>query len=156
MHAWRALRLTVLVLGTGLSSGCFIFGGDTTERVEDASIVRFAERIDDFYRSFENTPLDLRSTFEDPERRAYFASEEDFSAYYASLAAEARRALLRNSTAREVVVDEFRFESEGVAVVDVRFIGKHVRRLRMGDVELPRKDTWRLLEDRWVLSPDKL
>lgn len=152
-----SLGRSVLLLATSLVlSGCFGFGSVDPERVEDPSIVAFAERIDRFYTSFEDIPLDIRATFDDPERRQFFDSEEDFASYYASLAAGARRALLRNSTPRQVVIDEFRFDGVGTATVDVRFVGDHVRQLRIGDVEIPRTDRWQRVDGRWILSPDKL
>jgi len=152
-----AILRRVLLAGMLMSlGGCFLFGGGGEEPVQDPDVVAFAERIDRFYNIFQDTPLDIRATFDNPTLRSYFLSEEDFSAFYASLAAGARRSLLRNATPTRVEIDEFRFESENVAIVDVRFIGRHTRRLRFGEVEIARTDTWRRVDGRWILSPDKL
>lgn len=149
-------RVLSVVLLASVSGGCFFGGATPPEQVTDPGIVRFADRIDRFYRALENTPLDLRLTFEDDALRGFFANEADFSDYYAGLAGEIRAALFRNSTAYAVEVDAFRFPSEGLAVVDVRFRGRHRRRLRFGELELKRQDTWRLQDGRWVVSPAKL
>jgi len=153
----RARYALALVLLSGALVGCGLFrGSPTVEPVNEPQIVRFAERIDRFYRKIENTPLDVRATFEDPELRGYFANEADFASYYASLADSIRRSLFRNSTATRVNIQEFRFESPDVAAVEIVFVGLHVRRLRRGEIELPRRDTWRLVDDRWLLTPAKL
>jgi len=154
--AASAARVLAVCLGIACSSGCFLFRGGGEQSVEDPQVVAFALRIDTFYRLFLNTPLDVRSTFDNPTLRAYFQNQEDFSAFYASLAADARRSLLRNATPLQVEIDGFRFEGDDVALVDVRFVGRHTRRLRFGDVEIARTDTWRRVDGTWLLSPDKL
>jgi len=156
MHVGASVRGVLLAILLLPLSGCFLFGGPSEAPVQDPEVVEFAERIDGFYTIFEDTPLDTRATFDNPALRAFFLNEEDFAAFYASLAAGARRSLLRNATPTRIEIDEFRFESENVAVVDVRFIGRHTRRLRFGEVEIARSDTWRRVDGRWILSPDKL
>jgi hypothetical protein len=149
------VKLAGACLALVLCLGCF-GGGSTTELETDPQILRFAQRIDRFYRLLENLPLDVRLTFEDTALRAYFSDEEQFSAYYASLADQIRRAQFRNSTAQRVDIGPFRFDSDETAVVDVTLIGRHERALRVGELELPRRDTWRLVDGRWMVSPAKL
>ena len=145
-----ALLASLLLLG-----GCS-GGRPTTEPENDPQIVRFAQRIDRFYRLLENLPLDVRLTFDDTALRGYFNDSEQFSAYYASLAGQIRRAQFRNSTALRVDIEEFRFEGDDKAVVVVTLVGRHERALRVGELEVERSDTWRLVDGRWMVSPAKL
>jgi len=139
-------------------SACVWLGGgaERLERVDEADLLAFAQRIDSFYARLEKLPLDSLITFEDKRLRAYFRGEREFSDYYASLAAQVRRAQFRNSRALRIVVREFRFEGEDIAHVDVTLVGEHIRALRPGDIELRRTDVWRRSGGIWSLSPDKL
>jgi hypothetical protein len=149
------VRLAAALAALWLCGACF-GGGSKTELETDPQVLRFAQRIDRFYRQLENLPLDVRLTFEDTSLRAYFSDGEQFSSYYASLADQIRKAQFRNSTAVRVDIGEFRFESDDKAVVELTLVGRHERALRMGELELERRDTWRLVEGRWMVSPAKL
>ncbi len=149
------MRWAAALAALWLCAGCF-GGGSTTETENDPQVLRFAQRIDRFYRQLENLPLDVRLTFEDTSLRAYFSDGQQFSAYYASLADQIRRAQFRNSIALRVDIGGFRFDSDEIAVVDVTLIGRHERALRVGELQLPRRDTWRFIEGRWMVSPAKL
>lgn len=149
------MRFAAALAALWLCAGCF-GGGSTTETETDPQVLRFAQRIDRFYRQLENLPLDVRLTFEDTSLRAYFSDGEQFSAYYASLADQIRKAQFRNSTALRVDIGGFRFEADDKAVVDLTLVGRHERTLRMGELAITRSDTWRLVEGRWMVSPAKL
>jgi hypothetical protein len=110
------VRIAAALAALWLCAGCF-GGGATTETETDPQIVRFAQRIDRFYRQLENLPVDVRLTFEDTSLRAYFSDAQQFSAYYASLADQIRRAQFRNSIAQRVDITGFRFEADDKAVV---------------------------------------
>jgi hypothetical protein len=149
------VRLAAALAALWLCAGCF-GGGAKTELENDEGVLRFAQRIDRFYRLLENLPLDVRLTFEDTGLRAFFSDGEQFSAYYASLADQIRKAQFRNATALRVDIGGFRFESDDTAIVDLTLVGRHERTLRMGELEILRSDTWRLVEGRWMVSPAKL
>jgi hypothetical protein len=149
------VRWAAALAALWLCAGCF-GGGSTTETENDPQVLRFAQRIDRFYRQLENLPLDVRLTFEDTSLRAYFSDGQQFSAYYASLADQIRKAQFRNSTALRVDIGGFRFEADDRAVVDLTLVGRHERTLRVGELEITRTDTWRLVEGRWMVSPAKL
>ena len=119
-------------------------------------MVAFAERIEVFYRSLEDIPLDAEMTYQDEDLRAHFRDETSFADYYASLADQVRRASLRNGRAHRVEIREFRFEGPELARVDVSLYGRHLRGLRFWQIELERTDTWLLEEGAWLLSPEKL
>ena len=149
------MRLAAALAALWICAACF-GGGSTTETETDPGVLRFAQRIDRFYRQLENLPLDVRLTFEDTSLRAYFSDGDQFSAYYASLADQIRRAQFRNATALRVDIGGFRFEGDDKAVVDLTLVGRHERTLRVGELEIMRTDTWRLVEGRWMVSPAKL
>ena len=137
--------------------GCGLFGGGPEpELVADERIVAFGQRIQGFYAELEGQPLDVKSTFEDRKLRDYFANETDFAAYYADLARQIRGRLFRNSIAVRIDIKEFRQQREDQIIVDLTFVGAHQRRLRRGDVEYARQDTWRLQGGTWLLAPERL
>jgi hypothetical protein len=155
MRSW--LALVIIGLATLPAPACLIGGGEAPlEAEQDPKILEFADRIVSFYDSIESIPLDVELTYGNSALRAYFASETDFAAYYASLAAQLRRAQFRNATLDQVSILEFRFDQTGVARVDLRLIGRHERKLRLGELRLPRQDTWQLRNGNWLVSPEKL
>lgn len=129
--------------------------GDEVVEVTDREVLQFAERIDRFYRSFENRAITSLATFEDAELRGYFEDTERFSDYYASLANQVEQAHFRFSRADAVLVREFRFTSPQRAEVDVVLVGKHQRALRFWDIEIARTDAWIRVAGVWMLSPEK-
>ncbi len=140
-----------------LALGCF-WRGDARklEPVDERDVLLFAERIATFYATLARRSLDAYLTYEDESLRDYFDSPGAFSDYYASLANQVRDAHLRNSSAREVRVREFRFEDPDTVRVDLLLVGRHERGLRFWDIELERTDTWRRARGTWVLAPEKL
>ena len=146
-----------LVLGLVLTaaSGCGGIRG-RQEPVNDEQILALARRLDEFYRSLENRTLDTLATFEDRRLRAYFADDIAFSDYYASLAAQVRRALLRYGRVDDVQVVEFSLKEDDHALVQIQLSGKHQRQLHFWRVELERTDSWRRLSGRWFLVPEDL
>lgn len=160
------LSLAPLVALTGCIGGWFggllpdWFGGrgplPPSPEVDVREVVRFSERIETFYASLENVPMDAVRTFQNPELRDYFASEAAFMDYYSSIANQVRRSNMLNSRPDRVRVNEFRFESPGIARVEVQITGPYQRTLRFWGVELRRTDTWSRRDGVWVLTPDKL
>jgi hypothetical protein len=147
----------VLLLLLLLLSACS-WGGDASfsEPGGDADSLAFAERVGAFYGLLEGEPLDALVTFEDADLRAYFAEDQDFTDYYASLAQRVRESRFRHARADQVVVQEFRTEGANLAVVDIVLVGKHERALIFWDLELELTDVWRRQGGTWFLSPDKL
>ena len=137
--------------------GC-LFGGPGLQReqVADRDVLEFANRIETFYRSLELVPLDAQITFEDTELRAHFRDPDAFSDYYASIAEQIRGAHFRNGRANRVEILEFSFESPEQATVQVALVGQHQRALRFWEIQLPRTDTWLLVDGNWLLSPTGL
>lgn len=154
---WKRARVAapLLVLLCGLSA-CAWSGGPERETVTEEEILAFAERIEIFYRSLEETPLDALLTYEDEGLRTHFRDDAAFADYYASLADQVRSASLRNGQAERVEVREFRFDGPDLATVDVALLGRHQRGLRFWEIELHRTDTWRLEDGTWILAPEKL
>ena len=137
--------------------GWLHFGGEAElEPVDDGAVLRFAARIEAFYRGLEAIPLDVLITYENPELREHFVDEVAFGDYYASLAYQVRRSQLRNSQIERFEIRDFHFESDDVARVELILVGRHQRTLRFWELELARTDTWRRVEGSWVLSPEKL
>ncbi len=149
------LRGAILPL---LACACIWPGGGSNplEPVDERDIVAFAERISAFYRRLEKLPLNSLIAFEDTELRSFFEDDREFSDYFASVAAQAREASLRNTRADRVLIREFRFTDENLAEVDITLEGRHMRGLRRGLIELQRTDTWRRMGGTWSLTPDKL
>ena len=88
--------------------------------------------------------------------RSFFASEDEFAAYYASLASQLRRAQFRNCVLDRVSIVEFRFEGDDVAQVDLMLFGRHERALRFGELELERHDVWQRRDGNWLVTPGKI
>jgi hypothetical protein len=130
--------------------------GDRQEVVQDPRVLEFADRIQAFYGSIQQIPLDVRITYDNSKLRSFFANEADFATYYAQLAGELRRAQFRNATLQRVLIREFRFDGEGVAKVDLMLFGRHERALRLGELQLARSDVWQLRDGSWLVTPDKL
>jgi hypothetical protein len=159
----RLAALGSLAMGTRLTgfllallAGCAWSGGPALEPVSEEEVLAFAERIEIFYRSLEDTPLDSLLTYQDEQLRSHFRDEAEFADYYAALANEVRRASLRNGHAQRVEIREFRFDGPEVAFVDVALLGRHQRGLLFWEIELRRTDTWRLEGGTWILAPEKL
>jgi hypothetical protein len=115
-----------------------------------------AARIAPFYEALRGRPLDAFLTYGDPRLRGYFASEGDFTDWYASLANQVRAADLRYGRAEEVRIREIAFEDPDTARVVVVLRGPHERPLRLRDVEIERTDVWRRTGGTWLLTPDRL
>lgn len=147
---WRALLALV-------ASACVSTGGPgSAEVVRDEEVLAFAARIERFYDALEGRPIPVRATFEDPTLHAFFASSSEFDDYYAALADELRRAGFRNGRPERVEIREFRFEGSDRAMVDVTFVGRHVRGLRFWEIRIRRLEAWRREGGGWVMSPKRL
>ncbi len=148
---WRALLALVV-------SGCVWTGGGSgaAEVVRDKEVLAFATRIERFYGALEGRAVPVMATFEDPALHVFFAEQSEFSDYYAALADDLRRAGFRNGRPERVEIREFRFEGSDRAVVDVAFVGRHMRGLRFWEIRVRRLDPWRLDGGTWVVSPAML
>ena len=148
---WRALLALV-------ASACVWTGGGsgTAEVVRDDHILTFAQRVERFYGSLEGRAVPVMATFEDPTLHVFFASRSEFDDYYALLADELRRAGFKNGRPERVEIREFRFEGADRAIVDVTFVGRHMRGLRFWEIRIRRLDAWRLDGGSWVISPERL
>ena len=153
-----ALALLCGALALGTAWGCSLSGPKavSSEVVQDREVLEFAQRIETFYNAILDIPLDVRITYDSSNLRTFFANDADFAAYYASLAAQLRRAQFRNATLDQVSIVEFSFNSEGVARVDLKLIGRHERALRLGKLQLSRRDIWERLDGSWLVTPDKI
>ena len=152
------LPALVGMLAVAAAPGCGVFRLDEAPAaaVADESVLSFARRIESFYRSLEELPIDSLITYEDPKLRTHFRDQTAFADYYASLAHQVRAASFRNGRAERVEVEEFRFEGPELARVEVRVYGRHQRALRFWEIDFARTDTWRRVEGAWVLTPEKL
>ncbi len=148
-RGWTALFSLVL-------TGCFLGGHvESFETVDDERVLGFAERIQGFYAGLEAAPLDALVTFDSSELRGYFRTDQNFSDYYASLAAQVRSGSFRGSTASRILVDDFSFPSRDLAHVEVTFVGRHMRVLRFWEIQVHRMDAWQYLDGNWYLTPEK-
>ncbi len=148
---WRAL-LALAVSACVWTGG----GGGTAEVVRDDDVLTFATRIERFYGSLEGRSVPVMATFEDPTLHVFVAGRAEFADYYAALADDLRRAGFRNGRPERVEIREFRFEGSDRAVVDVAFVGRHLRGLRFWEIRVRRLDPWRLEAGTWVVSPARL
>lgn len=124
--------------------------------ISDEEALAFAQRIERFYATLSEVPLDALVTYDNPDLRGYFASQSAFADYYSSLATKARDTTLRDGEARTVQIREFHFESPEEAVVELQFRGGHERRLLFWDVKIDRRDVWRRVDGVWLVFPEKL
>lgn len=147
----RRIACILLAAAMACASGS---GGGYAERVGRADVEAFARRIDRFYGSIAQRPLDAYLTFQDPALRGYFGTEQEFSDYYASLANQIRRAHFQRAQAQEVRIEEFRFDAPDEARVDVVLLGRHERALRFWQIEVRRTDRWLHNGQVWVLAPE--
>ena len=145
-----------IALGIALQGSACLGRAPQYEEIQDPDVISFAQRLQAFYGSIQNIPLDVRLTYDSSVLRTFFASDEEFAAYYASIAAQLRRAQFRNCTLERVSIVEFRFEKDDVAQVDLMLFGRHERTLRFGELELQRVDVWERRNGNWVVTPGKI
>lgn len=149
--------LLVLVL----CAGCF-GGGAAPEAVEpapqlsDQEITAFSQRIEGFYSTLEDVPLDALVTYENKKLRDCFVTQGGFSDYFSALATEARNLSFRDSTARSVRIREFHFDAPDQASVFVTFTSVNQREIRFWSIHFDRHDTWKLTDGVWLIVPEKL
>ncbi|HEY5657069.1 MAG TPA: hypothetical protein VIY27_04705, partial [Myxococcota bacterium] len=126
------------------------------EAVGAPSIRAFYQQATIFYAQLEGRRFNSLVTFRDPALRAFFRSEQAFSDYYADLAQALTDAHFDKSRPFGVRVEEFLFEDERTALVQVRFRGWDGRPLRPGATDLVRLDRWDWVDGTWWLHPGKL
>jgi hypothetical protein len=148
----RALPLLLLC------AGCF--GGapaaPPANAPPDAEIAAFSSRIEGFYSSLEDVPLDALVTYQNKRLSECFETQGAFSDYFSALATEARQLHFRDMTARSVRIRKFDFTNPEEAVVQVSFISVHQRTLRFWSIGFDRYDVWQRTEGIWRIVPAKL
>ena len=130
--------------------------GEGLSPVQAPNIVAFAEHVDAFYRALEDRAMDTIATYEDARLRGYFAGSQQFSDYYASLAAQLRGAEFSHARPQLTQIREFWFDGPDLAHVEVLIHGNHQRLLRFWGIQVVRVDTWRYDGSTWLLSPGQL
>ncbi len=125
-------------------------------RVSDEEALQFAQRVERFYTSLAEIPLDALVTYDNKALRGYFQTPAAFADYYSALATEARRKTLRDGEAVSVKIREFHFESPEQAIVAYEVRGDHERELLFWDVKIDRRDVWRRVDGVWLVFPEKL
>lgn len=116
----------------------------------------FYSRADAFYRRLAKRRMNALETFNDAFLREHFKSKNAFFDYYADLAYQLSLAHFEKSRPSEVGIEEFVFESETQAWVQVRFVGGDDRPMRPDSTSLIRRDRWELADGTWWIVPGKL
>jgi hypothetical protein len=124
--------------------------------VGPATALSFHARVEAFYQRLIQRRFNALETFNDPELRRHFRSEERFFDYYAELAQALADAHFERSRPRTVSVLEFVFEDVAHARVQVRFVGADNRPLRPDSTALVRVDRWEHTGDDWWITPGQL
>lgn len=123
---------------------------------EDASVVRFFERAQDFYGQLAQRRFNDITTYRDERLRDFFRSEGAFSDYYAGMAQALTEAHFERNLPLSLDVVEFRLEGPGEAEVVTRLVGDDAQPLRPGTTVLERVDRWERLQGTWWIIPGKL
>jgi hypothetical protein len=124
--------------------------------VASNSALSFQRRVDGFYLRLVHRRFNTLETFNDFILRDHFQSPDLFFDYYADLAQALALADFEKSRPEQVVVEEFAFEDDRTARVQVRFVGQDARPLRPGRTVLVRVDRWERVEGTWWVRPGKL
>jgi hypothetical protein len=124
--------------------------------VAPETALSFHRRAEAFYTRLVQRRFNTLETFNDPVLREHFASVDLFFDYYADLAQSLSDARFEKSRPLAVAVEEFLFEDERRARVQLRFVGADARPLRPGMSTLIREDRWERDEGTWWIIPGKL
>ena len=155
-------RGAALVAASLFSISCAVAGGSIPEpvggsvSVPPGDALAFHRRIEAFYRRLVQRRFNALDTFNDPVLRDYFRSPDLFFDYYADFAQSLADTHFEKSRPVVFEVQEFLFEAEDRARVQVRFWGGDRRPLRSGQVSLIRRDRWEHSEGSWWITPGKL
>jgi len=144
------------LLGCSSSSGLIAVPPGGSIPVGPATSLAFHARVEAFYERLIRRLFNALETFNDPELRRHFRSEERFFDYYAELAQSLADAHFERSRPRTVTIQEFVFEDPAHARVQVYFVGDDNRPLRPGSVDLVRVDRWQRTDDSWWVTPGRL
>lgn len=151
-----AACLALLGLGCGGPTGPIPLPPGTGVSPGPDVALGFYSRADGFYRRLAKRRMNALDTFNDAFLREHFKSKNAFFDYYADLAYQLSLAHFEKSRPREVELQEFVFETETQAWVQVRFTGGDDRPLRPDTTSLIRRDRWELADGTWWIVPGKL
>jgi hypothetical protein len=160
---WRAARRRKATLAAALFfAACSTTGGPVPAppgggvAVSPDSSLSFYFQANAFYARLIQRRFNTLETFNDPQLRDRFRTENRFFDYYADLAQCLHDAHFERSRPIAVEIDGFVFESSEAVRVQVRFVGEDNRPLRPNQVVLVRLDQWERADGRWWLTPGKL
>lgn len=151
-----------LVAGAFLALACSSAVGPIPEPpagavgLEGDSVLGFYQRAESFYRRLILRRVNALETFHDPVLRGHFETQDAFFDYYAALSLALDDANFEKSRPDSVEVEEFLFESETRAWVQVRFRGRDDRPLRPTRTSLVRRDLWQRADERWWVVPGRM
>lgn len=124
--------------------------------VSPQTSLNFYAQATEFYEHLIRRRFNTLETFNDPALREQFRTETRFFDYYADLAQSLDFANFERSRPVSVDVQAYLFETPNVARVQVRFVGRDDRPLRVNKTALIRLDRWERVDGRWWMTPDKL
>lgn len=124
--------------------------------VSPETSLNFYAQATDFYDHLIRRRFNTLETFNDPALREQFRTESRFFDYYADLAQSFDFANFERSRPIAVDVLAYLFETPNVARVQVRFVGRDDRPLRVNRTALIRLDRWERVDGRWWMTPEKL
>lgn len=124
--------------------------------LEGDSVIGFYERAEGFYQRLIRRRVNALETFHDPLLRGHFETQDAFFDYYAALSLALEDANFEKSRPDSVEVEEFVFESENRAWVQVRFRGHDDRPLRPTRTSLVRRDLWQRVDETWRVVPGRM
>jgi len=116
----------------------------------------FQRRADSFYLRLVGRRFNTLETFNDFILRDHFETLDLFRDYYADLAQSLQGAFFQRSRPDRIEVQDFAFDDERTARVQVRFEGGDGRPLRPGRVALVRVDQWEWIGGTWWVRPGKI
>lgn len=116
----------------------------------------FFQRTEQFYESLIQRRFNTLETFNDANLRDHFRTPDTFFDYYADLAQTLHEAHFERSRPIAVEIQEFLFENRFRVRVQVRFVGRDRRALRLGKTALIRLDRWERMDGRWWIQAGKL
>ena len=157
----RAAALAAILIAAPPMSGCAWGPGSLpaapgeTIAVPAETALTFYRRMQAFYPRLTRRRFNALDTFNDPVLRDYFRSPDLFFDYYADLAQALSDAYFAKSRPQRIEIQEFLFDGEDRARVQVRFLGDDRRPLRPGKVALIRRDRWERAEGSWWVVPGK-
>jgi hypothetical protein len=124
--------------------------------VSPETSLAFYVQASGFYGRLIQRRFNTLETFNDPQLREQFRTENRFFDYYADLAQSLNEAHFERNRPIEVDVQGFVFETPALVRVQIRFVGEDDRPLRPNKTSLVRLDRWERADGRWWVAPEKL